>query len=285
MKLIRHILTENPCYTAGRKIKVKGLMLHSVGCPQPDAAVFLEDWNRKDYRNACVHGFIDGNDGIIYQTMPWDHRGWHCGGSANGTHIGIEMCEPDCIRYTHGSKFICMDETAARETVGRTYKSAVALFTYLCGLYDLDPMKEGVIISHREGHERGIASNHGDPEHLWSGLHTGYTMDGFRKAVYEAMNGSDFTKKEYHISEKEGFVRGNDPLIKEEEKFQEYMVRIKIPNLNIRTGPGTDFPRTGAYTGIGAFTIVDEVEGKGASLWGRLKSGAGWIALDYTERV
>ena len=33
MKLIESILTKNPCYTAGRRITVKGLMLHSVGCP------------------------------------------------------------------------------------------------------------------------------------------------------------------------------------------------------------------------------------------------------------
>ena len=41
MKLVEHILTKNPCYTAGRKITVKGLMLHSVGCPQPSASAFL----------------------------------------------------------------------------------------------------------------------------------------------------------------------------------------------------------------------------------------------------
>jgi len=43
------------------------------------------------------------------------------------------------------------------------------------------------VISHAEGHRRGIASNHGDPEHLWNGLGMGYTMDGFRKDVAAAM--------------------------------------------------------------------------------------------------
>ena len=28
MKLVESILTKNPCYTAGRKITVKGLMVH-----------------------------------------------------------------------------------------------------------------------------------------------------------------------------------------------------------------------------------------------------------------
>ena len=46
MKIIKSILTKNPCYTAGRKITVKGLMLHSVGCAQPSAQVFVRMWNR-----------------------------------------------------------------------------------------------------------------------------------------------------------------------------------------------------------------------------------------------
>ena len=105
MKLVQSILTKNPCCKAGKKIAVKGLMLHSVGCSQPKASVFINSWNRASYSRACVHAFIDGNDGTVYQTLPWNHRGWHAGGSANNTHIGVEMCEPACIRYTSGSGF------------------------------------------------------------------------------------------------------------------------------------------------------------------------------------
>ena len=189
MKIIEHILAENPCYKIGKKIAVKGLMLHSVGCPQPKASVFIKLWNQASYKNACVHGFIDGEDGIIYQTLPWNHRGWHCGGSANNTHIGVEMCESACIRYTAGSNFTCFDLAAAKIVAERTYKAAVELFAYLCKKYNLDPAAEGVIISHKEGSIRGIASNHGDPEHLWMQLGMGYTMDGFRKEVAAVMNG------------------------------------------------------------------------------------------------
>lgn len=197
MKLVQSILTKNPCYTAGRKITVKGLMLHSVGCPQPKASVFINSWNSPSYSNACVHGFIDGNDGTVYQTLPWNHRGWHCGsgskGSGNNTHIGVEMCEPACIKYTSGSSFTCSDKAAAKAVAKRTYESAVELFAMLCKQYNLNPTADGVIISHREGHSRGIASNHGDPEHLWNGLSMGYTMDGFRRAVKAAMSGSGNT--------------------------------------------------------------------------------------------
>ena len=194
MQIKETILTNNPCYKAGRKITVKGLMLHSVGCPQPSALVFVNNWNKSTYDRACVHAFIDGNTGVIYQCLPWSHRGWHGGGASNNTHIGVEMCEPACIKYTSGSNFTCSDTATAKAVVKRTYEAAVELFAFLCKQYNLDPLADGVIISHREGHARGIASNHGDPEHLWNGLKMGYTMDGFRKAVAAAMKPAEETK-------------------------------------------------------------------------------------------
>ena len=168
---------------------MKGLMLHSVGCPQPKASVFINSWNQASFGTACVHGFIDGNDGTVYQTLPWNHRGWHAGGSANNTHIGVEMCEPACIKYTGGSSFSCSDTATAKACVKRTYEAAVELFAMLCKQYGLNPLTD--IVSHKEGHTKGIASNHGDPEHLWNGLKMGYTMDMFRKAVKSAMSGSE----------------------------------------------------------------------------------------------
>ncbi len=496
MKLVESILTRNPCYTAGRKITVKGLMLHSVGCPQPKASAFISSWNSPSHGSSCVHGFIDGNDGTVYQTLPWNHRGWHCGsgskGSGNNTHIGIEMCEPACIKYTSGSNFTCSDKAAARAVAKRTYEAAVELFAMLCKKYSLDPLADGVIVSHREGHGRGIASNHGDPEHLWDGLGMGYTMDGFRRAVKAQMDGASGATDGYtkimgtavataeqmraylkarnpkaaqsvldmiplYLSEgKAENVRGDiafaqscletgnftfsgsavtlsqnnfcgmgvtsngmkgnsfetpqlgiraqiqhlkaygstkalenaciDPRFKyvtrgcaeyvewlgqkenpagkgwaagtgygekilailkaiigtagaepsapakvwyrvrktwadaasqkgafkslENAKkcadgnpgysvfdesgkavytgavaFKPYLVRVSIPDLNIRQGPGTGYKKTGKHTGIGTFTIVDEADGKGASRWGKLKSNAGWISLDYASRI
>lgn len=187
MEITKSILTKNPCYKAGKTIKVKGLMLHSVGCSQPSAIAFIESWNTPSAK-VCVHGFIDGNTGKVYQTLPWERRGWHCGGTANGTHIGIEMCEPDCIKYTSGSKFTCSDTARATAIVKRTYKSAVELFAHLCTEFSLNPLAEGVILSHSEGYKRGLTSNHADPEHLWKGLKLPYTMGGFRQDVKSAMS-------------------------------------------------------------------------------------------------
>jgi hypothetical protein len=64
-----------------------------------------------------------------------------------------------------------------------------------------------------------------------------------------------------------------------------YLVKITADVLNIRSGPGTDNSRVGSIRDHGVYTIVAESSGKGATLWGKLKSGAGWISLDYTKKL
>ncbi|WP_294907057.1 N-acetylmuramoyl-L-alanine amidase [uncultured Ruminococcus sp.] len=65
-----------------------------------------------------------------------------------------------------------------------------------------------------------------------------------------------------------------------------FKVQISIPDLNIRKGPGTNHATTGRFTGKGVFTIVETKQGTGSAKgWGKLKSGAGWIALDYATRI
>lgn len=357
MNITKAILTKNSCYTGGRKLSngVQGLMLHSIGCPQPRASVFVNSWNSPSYDSACVHGFIDALTGEVFQTLPWDWRGWHCGsgpnGSGNNTHIGVEMCEPANINYTGGSAFTCNDVEAARACVRRTYNSAVQLFAYLCQQYKLNPLKDGVILSHREGHARGIASNHGDPEHLWNGLQLGYTMNTFRQAVAAAMgnvsaaesNGAptpsnmdtvkNFPKTPFTVDvlindlnyRSEGSMSGIIQGMTGKGKFtitevnssgwgklksgagwiylgnpayvkigttvagantsattnsKNFIVRVDIDDLRIRTGAGTNYSWTGKYTGVGTFTIVETKNG-----WGKLKSGAGWISLSYCTRI
>ena len=65
-----------------------------------------------------------------------------------------------------------------------------------------------------------------------------------------------------------------------------FMVKVSIDDLNIRKGAGTNAAKTGMYTGVGVFTIMEVKSGKGSDAgWGRLKSGAGWISLDFCEKV
>lgn len=65
-----------------------------------------------------------------------------------------------------------------------------------------------------------------------------------------------------------------------------FKVQISISDLNIRKGPGTNYAATGKFTGKGVFTIVETKQGTGSAKgWGKLKSGAGWIALDYAIEI
>ena len=211
MKLIKYYSLNNQCYknntnkadsryTTFQQRGPLGLMLHSVGCAQPSAKVFADQWNQSGIEVA-VHAVLQA-DGTVYQCLPWVYRGWHAGASANNTHIGVEMTEPSQIKYTGGSTFTVLDKAAAQAQAQGTYQAAVELFAKLCYDYKLDPLADGVIISHHEGYLRGVASNHGDPEHLWKGLGLSYTMDGFRRDVRAAMptaSGSITSSRKYTI--------------------------------------------------------------------------------------
>ena len=187
MQIIEAFTTKNRCYQIGTPLKPRGIMLHSIGCPQPNAEVMAQNYNqyRPNGQSVCVHGFIQ-RDGTVYQTLPYTMRAWHCGGSANGTHIGIEMTEPASIAYTgYGAEWRDLNPAATEAHVRGTYAAAVELFAQLCTQYALDPLEDGVVISHAEGAARGIASAHADPTHLWRAF--GLTMDGFRADVAAKM--------------------------------------------------------------------------------------------------
>jgi len=63
-----------------------------------------------------------------------------------------------------------------------------------------------------------------------------------------------------------------------------FLVKISISDLNIRSGPGRNFKRV-RFIEPGVFTIVQTSSGAGASMWGKLKSGIGWISLDFVRRI
>lgn len=183
--MIQCYLTENDCYKAGRKITPKGVMVHSTGANnpyikryvQPDTGGIGEnksqnDWNRPGVQK-CVHAFIgklENGEIATVQTLPWNMRGWHAGGSANNTHIGFEICE---------------DDLKDRGYFEKVYKAAAELCAELCKAYKLDPMADGVLICHSEGYKRGIASNHADVLHWWPKF--GKDMDDFRADVKNKM--------------------------------------------------------------------------------------------------
>lgn len=216
MNLDKRFLTKNPCYQANvgrvdsryRTFQDRGPqggILHSVGCAQPSALVFIELWDVPTNNDKCVHGFIDADTGTIYQTLPWNYRGWHAGVSAgNNTMLGVEMCESKHIRYLKKGeagyspgKFVILDREKAQADCKRAYDAAVELYAMLAKMYSWNVDKD--IMSHKEGYKNGVASNHGDPEHYWTGLGMPYTMDGFRTDVKNTIAGETAIKKPIRI--------------------------------------------------------------------------------------
>lgn len=191
MKVVTQYMTNNPYVAKNQPMKVQGLMLHSVGCPQENPEVFYNNYNKSNFYAASVHGFI-GADKFIITAPIFDIAGQsislpHCGGSPNGTHIGIEMCEPSCIKYIGGATFTCSDVPRATAFVEKVTQNAVEIFARLCVFHGLNPLQDGVILSHYEGNQRGIASPHADPDHLWRQLGMNYNMNQFRQDVVNKM--------------------------------------------------------------------------------------------------
>jgi hypothetical protein len=218
LNLRKLLLTKNDCYKVGQKITVKGIMVHSTGANNPNLKRYVgpddgllghnsnnNHWNqpRPDGQQKCVHAFIGKlTNGSIatYQTLPWNHRGWHAGGKANDTHIGFEICEDGLIDPVY---------------FGKVYREAVELCVYLCKQFNLT---EKNIICHSEGYKQGIASNHGDVMH-WFPKH-GKSMDTFRAEVKKHLGGAvmadkntpdAWAKKDWDWAKKEGFLDGTRP--------------------------------------------------------------------------
>ena len=192
MELRTCLLTANPCYWAGGTITPRGVMVHSTGANNPNLSRYVapndgllgtpssRHWNQSG-TGACVHAFIgrlaDGSV-AVYQTLPWTARGWHSAsgpkGSANNSHISFEICEDG------------LDDAGYFEAV---YRQAVELTAMLCKQFGLDPLADGVVICHSEGHQRGIASNHADVMHWFPKY--GKTMDDFRADTAQQMKEED----------------------------------------------------------------------------------------------
>lgn len=72
---------------------------------------------------------------------------------------------------------------------------------------------------------------------------------------------------------------------KKKQDSGSYLVHVTVGALNIRQGAGTNTKIVGTIRDSGVYTIIEEQDGVGATKWGKLKSGAGWIALDYVQRL
>lgn len=198
MNLHKVLATNSYCYTDLGNIKVKGIMVHSTGCNNPNLRRYVApddgllgtpssmNWNQRyingKLHTTGVHAFIGKlKDGSVatYQVQEWNRKCYHCGvgtsgKSGNTNYISFEICEDDLT-----------DETYFRAV----YQEAVELCAMLCKQFKLDPLKN--IVCHCEGYQLGFASNHADVMHWFKRY--GATMDQFRVDVYNEMEDENMT--------------------------------------------------------------------------------------------
>ena len=271
MKIRQCILTKNDCYIKGTKIsKLNGIVVHSTGANNKNIKRYVQPlktyadydhiiadigknhfgnhWNKGGV-SKCVHAFIGVNakgEVETYQTLPWDVCCW---GSGSGNKGSYNYNPTARIQFE-----ICEDNLKDEAYFKAVMKEAQELCAWLCKKYNLSVDH---VCSHAEAHKAGFGDNHADIDHWLAKF--GKSMDWFRAEVQKLMTVSH---------------------------FEPFKVRVSIDNLNIRTGPSITHPKTGKFTGKGVFTIVDYALGVGSVTgWGKLKSGAGWISLDYAEKI
>ncbi|HHV04844.1 MAG TPA: peptidoglycan-binding domain-containing protein [Bacteroidales bacterium] len=258
-KLAVKIATKSACYNDPRKMQGPlGAMLHSVGCSQPSAENWANRWNSPT-ATVCATYVIEPN--YVIQVLPENKRPWTSGSGANGNAnnymFQAEMTEPACLQYQGGSaKFnVPADRLKeAQDFVTATYWTAVELYADRFKALGLDPTamiptkKHPTLISHAEGGAKyKVASNHGDPEHLWSQLKLPYTMDTFRRDVKLAMSATPTPPKTETVR-----LTAGTPYYKAPDG------KTVAGKIEVTTN----------------YTIVGH-----SGNYGKLKSGAGWVKL------
>lgn len=238
---------------------ITNIVLHYTGNKGPDTAKSNAAYFKTTKTQTSAHYCVD--DANIYQCIELKNVAWHCGGSnyyhtcRNATAIGIEMC--------------C---TAGNYKVGaKTVENAAQLTAMLCMEFGVsaDSVSTFVIRHYDVTHKSCPAQMAGKNNVEWG---------AFIARVAQIIKDSQDVD--------ESVAEDTDAV--ETAPFEPYMVRVKT-SLPIYKGAGTDNPKIGTKTGVGAFTIVREADGVGANKWGLLKSyeknANGWIALDSTTKV
>ncbi len=253
-KIIKHYLKKNDCYKAGkRRAKTTGIIKHSTGANDPNLGRYIDDpgylgkntggnhWNQTGIAK-CVH-FMIGLDKAgqiaIYQLLPLDYRCWGCGsgsrGSYNATHVQYEICE---------------DGLRDKKYFAEAFAAAAWLDAYICKMYGLKPDS---VVSHKEAHARGYASNHGDCDHWLA--RQGKTMAWAREQAKKALDalvagdtgkGDKTTGKENERPKKEAMapvVKVETARSKDAKLAGTYIVCTKSDALSLRAGAGTDKPK------------------------------------------
>ena len=265
--------TKNDCYKAARPIVgPKGIVVHSTAAPNPWLKRYVDcpeqcgvnkagnHWNHSSKemgRSVCAHAFVgyDKDKRIrVAQILPYEYQNWLTGGSANKTHIGLEICE----RADLGDKAY----------VAEMWDVVVDYCAYLCKRFNLNPLGENVIIDHATAHKLGWGNNHGDVAHWWPKYHGVYLNDLHKEVAHrmgmqepEAKPAEDETKEDtdmdvlYRVQVGAFAVRDNAQKMMDKLKalgFDALIVEagrgagqngttISDGTWNVRNGPGTQY--------------------------------------------
>jgi hypothetical protein len=263
MELKQCIFTKNDCYKKATKMTPKGIAVHSTGANNPTLRRYVQPddgllgkntnnnhWNRSGV-DKCVHGFIgkDKNGNVqVYQTLPFNIACWGIGKGKKGSY----NYDPT----GHIQFEICEDALNDEKYFNEAFGKAIEFCAYLCKEFNLSV---DTIVSHNEAAKKGYGSNHADCDHWLKKF--GKDMNWFRNEVKAKLDGGtkDTTPKGTEVN---------------------YKVRITADVLNVREEPNTKSKVVTTIKKNEVYTIVEE-----SKTWGKLKSGAGWISLNYTEKV
>ena len=216
----------------------------------------------------CSANYVVGKDGSIGLSVDEKDRSW-C--SSNGTNdnraITIEVAS---------------DTTHPYAVTAKAYAALLDLVTDICKRNRIKKLvwstNKNDRVNHRNGCNmtvhRDFANKACPGEYLYS--RHGEIAAEVNRRLQGASNGGGVVVTPPAAEKPTGGTTG--------ATVTPYLVRVKIANLNIRKGPGTNYGATG-YIRPGIYTIVAESTGKGAAKWGKLKSGAGWISLDYATKT
>lgn len=185
------IFTKNDCYKSGRKMKPKGIIVHSTGVNNtalkryvgPDDGRlgvnnYNNHWNQPK-TSKCVHAFI-GKDrkGVVctYQTLPLNICAWGVGSGSKGSY----NYEPAYLQFE-----ILEDKLKDKTYFNKVMKEAQELCARWCKEFNI-PVDR--VISHSEAHKEGYGSNHMDCDHWLSKF--GKDMEWFRAEVSKLLKSS-----------------------------------------------------------------------------------------------
>ena len=237
---------------SGRKMTPQGIVIHYVGNPG-SSAEGNRNWFNNGGTGASAH-YIVGLNGEILRCLPDDEQGAHAGRSYGAAW--------NAMATTNNSRFIGIENChpkADGQFNTLTNNALIWLCVDLCKKWNLNPAND--IYRHYDVTGKSCPLFHTNYPQEWSRLKNDI-VSAFRNSSVQNTQSSS-----------------------QEQEFREYRTRVTADKLNIRSGPGVNFASVGTIADKGTYTVAEEAPGAGANRWGRLKSGAGWISLDFTQRV